>query len=706
MADSFHDEEILGKAYDARLMRRLLVYLRPYWRMTLFALVAILLFGILQAVPPYLLKVEVDRYLDPAGRSQLPSFLASFLSHNPAVGIAQIVFALLLPTVVLTFGLELAQSFAMQLVGQQVMYDMRKQLFAHLQRLQMSFFDRNPVGRLVTRVTTDVDVLNDLFASGVVALFGDVFSLISIVVVMLKLDWKLAFLTFSVLPVIVVVTGAFRKAVRESYRRIRVAIARINAYLQEQITGMAVVQLFNREDISYQGFEKINRSHMEAYKDSILAYGLFYPAVDLLGTVAVGIILYLGGGMALRNLVTIGTAIAFIQYSQRFFRPIQDLSDKYNLLQAAMASSERIFKLLDMPVTITDQQAPVSVAGLAQSEALRSGEVGGSLIAELRSAPASAPPVVGVPPVGAQVPTDHGQLTTDGVEQVALSRGERVDRDGAFTSRRGPGEGSLPEGSATHTAPLVNPLVEFRQVGFAYKDDHRVLENVSFSVGAGETVAVVGHTGAGKTTLTNLLLRFYDVQDGQVLFDGVDIRQLRLRDLRKNFGIVLQDPFLFSGTISSNIRLGSGWITDRQVRDAARQVNLLEFIEGLPGGFQEPVKERGATLSVGQKQLLSFARALAHNPRILILDEATSSVDPETEHLLREGLRCLIENRTSLVIAHRLSTIQNASKIVVMHKGRVREVGTHHELLQKRGIYFKLYQLQYKDQEVPVVRGQ
>jgi len=392
MADSFHDEEILGKAYDARLMRRLLVYLRPYWRMTLFALVAILLFGILQAVPPYLLKVEVDRYLDPAGRSQLPGFLAGFLSHNPLVGIAQIVFMLLLPTVVLTFVLELAQSFAMQLVGQQVMYDMRKQLFAHLQHLQMSFFDRNPVGRLVTRVTTDVDVLNDLFASGVVALFGDVFSLFSIVVVMLKLDWKLAFLTFSVLPVIVIVTAAFRKAVRESYRRIRVAIARINAYLQEHITGMSVLQLFNREDMSYREFEKINRSHMEAYKDSILAYGLFYPAVDLMGTVAVGIILYLGGGMALRNLVTIGTAIAFIQYSQRFFRPIQDLSDKYNLLQAAMASSERIFKLLDTPVTITDPQssAPLVISsGLAQSEALRSACVANPLIAGLRPAPAS-----------------------------------------------------------------------------------------------------------------------------------------------------------------------------------------------------------------------------------------------------------------------------------------------------------------------------
>jgi ATP-binding cassette subfamily B protein len=652
MADSIHDEEILGKAYDARLMRRLLVYLRPYWRMTLFALVAILLFGVLQAVPPYLLKVEVDRYLDPAGRGQLPRILASCLSQNPRVGIAQIVFLLLLPTVVLTFGLELAQSFAMQIVGQQVMYDMRKQLFAHLQRLQMSFFDRNPVGRLVTRVTTDVDVLNDLFASGVVALFGDVFSLISIVVVMLKLDWKLAFLTFSVLPVIVLVTGAFRKAVRDSYRRIRVAIARINAYLQENITGMAVSQLFNREAISYQEFEKINRTHMEAYKDSILAYGLFYPAVDLLGTVAVGIILYLGGGMALRHLVTIGTAIAFIQYSQRFFRPIQDLSDKYNLLQAAMASSERIFKLLDTPVTITDPQAPVPVV----------------------SGPLSVVNDVGAHLVDAHVPTDHGQMTTD----------------------NGPG-------NTDHGRP--SPLVEFRQVGFAYKDDHRVLENVSFSIGTGETVAVVGHTGAGKTTLTNLLLRFYDVQDGQVLFDGVDIRQLRLCDLRKNFGIVLQDPFLFSGTISSNIRLGSGWITDRQIRDAALQVNLLDFIEGLPGRFQEPVKERGATLSVGQKQLLSFARALAHNPRILILDEATSSVDPETEHLLREGLRRLVENRTSLVIAHRLSTIQNASKIVVMHKGRVREVGTHHELLQRRGIYFKLYQLQYKDQEASVGRG-
>jgi ATP-binding cassette subfamily B protein len=538
----------------------------------------------------------------------------------------------------------------------------------------MSFFDRNPVGRLVTRVTTDVDVLNDLFASGVVAIFGDIFSLFSIVVVMLKMDWKLALLTFSVLPIIVLVTAAFRKAVRESYRRIRVAIARINAYLQEHITGMPVLQLFNREERSFQEFEKINRTHMEAYKDSILAYGLFYPAVELLGMIAMAIILYLGGGMALRGLVTVGTAIAFIQYSQRFFRPIQDLSDKYNLLQAAMASSERIFKLLDTPVTITDPQpslsvvrGPLSVVSCPQHQ---DESVSATTTNHRRLTTARR-----------RLTTDHGQLTTD--------NGPRTTDNGPRTTDNG------------RTAPLV----EFRHVGFAYRDEQRVLENVSFSIEPGETVAVVGHTGAGKTTLTNLLLRFYDVQEGQVLFDGLDIRHLRLRDLRSNFGIVLQDPFLFSGTIASNIRLGSEWIEEQQVREAARQVGLLEFIESLPGGFQEPVKERGATLSVGQKQLLSFARALAHNPRILILDEATSSVDPETEHWLREGLRCLVENRTSLVIAHRLSTIQNAGKIVVMHKGRVREVGTHQELLQKQGIYFKLYQLQYKDQEVSVAHS-
>ncbi len=615
MADGFHEEEILGKAYDARLMRRLLQYLRPYRLVVALALAAIFVYGLLQAVPPYLLKVEVDRYLDPATRYQIPQFLARFLSTNAFVGVMQIALALYLPTVLATFGLEFAQSFAMQTVGQKVMYDLRKQIFGHFQKLQMSYYDRNPVGRMVTRVTTDVDVLNDLFASGVVAIFGDFFTLLSIIAVMLALDWRLALWTFAVLPLIVLITMTFRKAVRDSFRRIRVAIARINAYLQEHITGMSALQLFNREARSREEFGKINRTHMEAYKDSILAYGLFYPAVELVGVVAIVIILYLGGGMVLRGAVTLGTVIAFVQYSQRFFRPIQDLSEKYNILQAAMASSERIFKVLDTPVTITDPANPTPVGN--------------------------------------------------------------------------------PQGR-----------IEFRNVGFAYTGDHRVIEGVSLTIEAGETVAVVGHTGAGKTTLTSLLLRFYEIQEGQVLLDGVDIRKLRLRGLRKNFGIVLQDPFLFSGTIASNIRLGTAEITDAEIREAARQVNILDFIESLPAGLNEPVKERGATLSVGQKQLLSFARALAHNPRILVLDEATSSVDPETEHLIREALRRLLENRTSLVIAHRLSTIQNASKIVVLHKGRVREVGTHQELLQRQGIYSKLYQLQYKDQELPVVRGE
>jgi ATP-binding cassette subfamily B protein len=658
----FHEEEVLGKAYDARLMRRLVEYLRPYRRVVLFALIAILLYGILQAVPPYLMKVEVDRYLDPSGRQRLPALLARFLSPNPWVGIMQIALTLFLPAVVLTFFLEFAQSFAMQLVGQKVMYDLRKQIFGHLQRLEMSFYDRNPVGRLVTRVTTDVDVLNELFASGVVAIFGDVFTLLSIVVVMLRVNWKLALLTFSVLPVIVLVTMAFRKAVRESYRQIRVAIARINAYLQEHITGMVVLQLFNREGRSQEEFEKINRRHMEAYKDSILAYGLFYPAVEFLGVLAVAIIIYLGGGMSLHGAVSVGTAIAFIQYSQRFFRPIQDLSDKYNILQSAMASSERIFKLLDTPVTITDPGVRGSGFGVR--------------------------PAVGVTiqnhPAGVRVSGDGGHGAELGVSASLAIR---------------------PEPRNPNPEPRT-PLVEFRNASFAYQGNHRVIEHVSFSIDSGETVAIVGHTGAGKTTLTSLLLRFYDLHEGQVLLDGVDIRQLPLSDLRKNFGIVLQDPFLFSGDISSNIRLGSEWISDEQVRDAVRQVNLLDFIESLPSGFGEPVKERGATLSTGQKQLLSFARALAHNPRILILDEATSSVDPETEYMVREGLRRLIRNRTSLVIAHRLSTIQNASKIVVMHKGRVREVGSHQELLQKQGIYFKLYQLQYKDQELRAVQGQ
>jgi ATP-binding cassette, subfamily B, multidrug efflux pump len=650
MADSLHEEEVLGKAYDSRLMRRLLVYLRPYKRVAVLALIAIFFYGLLQAIPPYLMKVEIDRYLDPTHHAQIPGFLARFLSPNPVTGIFQIAFALFLPCVLLTFFLEFGQDFAMQFVGQKVMYDLRKQIFAHLQRLDLSFYDRNPVGRLVTRVTTDVDVMNDLFASGVVAIFGDLFTLLSIVAVMLRVNWELALLTFSVLPAIILITMWFRKAVRESYRRIRLAIARINAYLQEHLSGMAVLQLFNREERSYEEFEGINRVHMEAYKDSILAYGLFYPAVEFLGVMAVAIILYCGGLMSLHGAVTVGTAIAFIQYSQRFFRPIQDLSDKYNILQAAMASAERIFKLLDAPVNISDPAKPVALpaAVLAATAGVVTGDVG----------------------VGLALPSLTRGRTNEGTAS------------GPPTGAEGPGA-----------------RIEFRNVGFAYDGVHKVVENICFTIEPGETVAVVGHTGAGKTTLTSLLLRYYEVQEGAILLDGVDIRHLRLADLRRNFGLVLQDSFLFSGTVASNIRLGSQEISDEAIREAAREVNA-GFIDALPMGFDEPVKERGVTLSVGQKQLVCFARALAYQPRILILDEATSSIDPQTEYVIREALRRMLENHTALVIAHRLSTIQNASKIIVMHKGRVREIGTHQELLDRRGLYFKLYQLQYKDQEL------
>jgi ATP-binding cassette, subfamily B, multidrug efflux pump len=689
MADNIHEEEVLGKAYDSRLMRRLLDYLRPYWGVVSVALVATLFYGILQAIPAYLMKVEVDRYLDPTGKQRLPHFLAHFLSSHPLVGIAQIAFALLLPAALATFVLEFGQTFAMQLVGQKVMYDLRKQIFEHLQRLQMSFFDRNPVGRLVTRVTTDVDVLNDLFAAGVTAIFQDFFTLLSIIVVMLELNWKLALLTFSVLPLIVLTTMSFRRAVRESYRRIRVAIARINAYLQEHLTGMAVLQLFNREERSYEEFERINRAHMEAYKDSILAYGLFYPAVEFLGVMAVAIILYQGGAMSLHGAVTVGTAIAFIQYSQRFFRPIQDLSDKYNILQAAMASSERIFRLLDTPVTITDPRQTIEAAGGFREMATEHAQAQGVL------APSDGQARGERAAEASRVQPGIAPVTSPDLAGSSFEPARRVAQG---TVLAGDGRSLLRSATSRH-------LVEFRDVSFAYHDDHRVIERVCFTIQPSETVAVVGHTGAGKTTLTSLLLRFYDIQEGAILFDGRDIREMHLDDLRRNFGMVLQDPFLFSGTIASNIRLGSTWISDEQMRRAADQVNILNFIESLPRGFDEPVKERGATLSVGQKQLISFARALAHNPRILILDEATSSVDTETEYMIREGLRRLIENRTSLIIAHRLSTIQNASKIIVMHKGHVREMGTHQELLQKRGIYYKLYQLQYKDQEASAARN-
>jgi ATP-binding cassette subfamily B protein len=637
------EEEVLGKAYDGRLMRRLLTYLRPYSIPVAIAVISIIFKAGLDVLGPYLTKTAVDKYLAHASGSH--SMLDRWLSATPMTGIAQIA-AIYLGTLVLSFFLEFLQTYFMQWTGQKVMFDLRSQIFRHLQHMHIGFFDKNPVGRLVTRVTTDVDALNEMFTAGVVSIFEDVFVLLGIIAIMMRMDWKLALITFSVLPIIFWATMIFRVKVRDSYRRIRVAIARINSYLQEAVSGMLVLQLFNRERRAFRQFSAINASHMEAFKDAILAYAVYYPVVEILSAVAVAAIIWFGGGGVIRGTATLGILVAFMQYAQRFFRPIQDLSDKYNILQGAMASSERVFKLLDTPVDITT-------------------------------------------PAVTKKPEGPGRIEFDHVWFAYGRRGTTAD------TLAHPDAAKTPPGSSA-------PAIETSDGAGSDTDLDWVLRDVSFAIEPGENVAIVGHTGAGKTTMISLLLRFYDVQKGAIRMDGVDVREMDLNDLRRRFGVVLQDPFLFTGTISGNIRLGTSWIEDEHIEQAAEEVNLGDFIRTLPNGFAEEVRERGSTLSTGQKQLISFARALAHNPQILILDEATSSVDTETEFRVRDALGRMVEGRTSLVIAHRLSTVQRADKIIVMHKGRVREMGTHQQLLAQRGIYYKLYQLQYKDQEIPV----
>jgi ATP-binding cassette subfamily B multidrug efflux pump len=588
---SIHDEEILGKAYDGRLMRRLLTYLRPYRRQVAVALGAIIAASVLQLAQPWLMKIAIDQYIATGNLRGLDGVALAFL-------------AILLGS----FILEYVQTWTLQMTGQRIMFDMRMEIYRHLQRLDLRFYDRNPVGRLMTRVTSDVDVLNDLFTAGVVSIFGDVFTLAGIMIVLVVMDWRLALVAFSVLPLIVIVTQWFRRNVRESYRTVRTWIARINAFLQEHITGMPTVQLFRRERRSFARFAEINRTHRNANVESIFYYAVFYPAIEVIGALASALIIWFGGGWTMQGTLTLGSLVAFLQYSQRFFRPISDMSEKFNVLQAAMASSERIFKLLDTPATI---------AGPA-----------------VRPAP----------------PSGSGHIVFD-------------------------------------------------HVSFAYDEPHDVLRDVSFEVKPGQRIGVVGATGAGKSTLINLLLRFYDVSRGRILIDGVDVRDMDPAALRGLFSLVLQDVHLFSGTIATNVRLGNAAISDEAMRRAAAAVHADAFVSALAGGYDQPVAERGATLSVGQKQLLSFARALAFDPRILVLDEATSSVDTDTELLIRDALHVLMQGRTTIAIAHRLSTIQDMDKILVLHKGQLRESGTHQELLAARGIYYKLYQLQYKDQE-------
>src|SRR5882757_5435173 len=625
---SNQEEEVLGKAYDGRLMRRLLTYLRPYKWHVAIALVAIVLKSVADVLGPFLTKVAVDKYLAKAPNAH--SWIGDRLDSSPLIGIAQIG-SLYVGLLVVTFTLEYIQTYTMQWTGQKVMFDLRKQIFRHLQHMHVGFFDKNPVGRLVTRVTTDVDALNEMFTAGVVSIFEDVFVLAGIIGIMINMNWRLALITFAVLPVIIYATKIFRDKVRDSYRRIRTAIARINSYLQEAVSGMLVLQLFNREKRAFKQFSDINASHMEAFKDAIMAYSVYYPVVEVLSAIAIASIIWFGG-LGVPKIVTLGVLVAFMQYAQRFFRPIQDLSEKYNILQSAMAAGERVFKLLDTPVDVVSPVQPKKPQGPGRVE------------------------------------FDHVWFAYRTVPVAAQeTRGD-----------------SRPQAAAAVSSG----------------EPDWVLRDVSFVLDPGETVAVVGHTGAGKTTLISLLMRFYDVQRGAIRIDGVDIKDMDLRDLRSRFGTVLQDPFLFSGTVAGNIRLGTSWIEDADVERAAEEVNLGDFIRTLPGGFKEEVRERGSTLSTGQKQLISFARALAHDPKILILDEATSSVDTETEFRVRDALSRMVEGRTSLIIAHRLSTIQRADKIIVMHKGQVREMGSHQQLLAQRGIYWKLYQLQYKDQEV------
>jgi ATP-binding cassette, subfamily B, multidrug efflux pump len=604
---NLHEEEKLGKAYDTRLLNRLVQYLRPYkWRV-LLAMLLVAVVTPLELTPPWLFWKAIDGYFTPT--------LKHLISESRAwrgIEWISLVFLLVLIT---DFLAQYAQIRIMQRVGQQIMYDMRRQIFSHIQRLPMSYFDRNPVGRLVTRVTTDVDALNDLFAAGVVTMINDFFLLVVMAGFLFFVDRRLAFDAFAVLPFIFVVTYFFRKFVRDANRRVRTAIARINAFLQEYISGMSVVQLFNRERKARIEFENRNRDHMLAWYDAILAFALFYPAVEFLSVATITLIFWSGGNRVLGGTLSLGVLTAFTMYATRFFRPIQDLSEKFNILQSAIAASERIFRLLD---------EPVSIASNADAALLES------------------------------------------------PRGE----------------------------------IEFRNVWFSYRDvpqpadEDWVLRDVSFRVESGQTLAIVGHTGAGKTTLISLLLRFYDVQRGQILLDGVDIRTINIQNLRRQFGIVLQDSFLFSGTIESNVRLGSPGIDRPTVEHAIDEIGLGDFVRALPEGVDTSVNERGSTLSVGQRQLICFARALAHNPSFLILDEATSSVDTKTELQIREALDRLLCGRTSLVIAHRLSTIQYASRILVFHKGRLREQGAHQELLAQRGIYYRLYQLQYKEQEL------
>lgn len=595
MSDGFHEEESLGKVYDRRLAGRLFGYLRPYRTVVSFSVALLLLISGLNAAGPIIVLFAIDHHIS-SGKLD-------------GLDVLVLLYAIIL---LVRFGLSFLQTYLMIWIGQHIMFDLRRQIFRHVQTQDLAYFDRHPVGRLITRITTDVDVLNELFTSGVVSIFGDLFLLTGIVTAMLWINWKLALVSFLVIPLLMTATMIFKLKVRKSFRTIRTCVAKINSFLQENITGMSVVQLFRQEQRQAEEFRKRNREHLDAFLESIFYYAVFYPVVNLLGAVSVALILWYGGLQVLAGTLTLGSVVAFIQYSERFFRPISDLSEKFNILQSAMASAERIFSLLDSRPSILQPNRPF---------------------------------------------------------------GKRV---------RG--------------------AIEFEDVDFSYASEAAVLKDVTFRVEPGEKVAIVGATGAGKSTIIGLLARFYDVQSGAIRVDGQDVRQWDLRQLRDGMAIVLQDPFLFRGSMEENIGLWETSFDTSRIRAAARRVRAEEFVLATPDGYSTPVSERGTSLSVGQRQLLAFARALVRNPAILILDEATSSVDTETEIRIQEALAELMQNRTALIVAHRLSTIQSCDRIVVLHKGEIQEQGNHRELLERRGLYHRLFELQYKDQ-LPVQPG-
>ena len=609
MASNHHEEEQLGKVYNFQSTRRLLHYLKPYRGLVILALALTIVANLVRQIGPWLTQIAIDRYIQPAFAGTVEQVIAFD-------GITQMAIYFVVMMVV-TFVLSVFQDVLLNTIGQRVMRDLRDEIFRKYQTIEVSFYDKNPVGRLMTRLTNDVDSLNELFTSGLVEVLGNVVLIVGALWMMFYYNWKLALVSLLVVPLLILATAWFQRGARVGFRAVRTKIARLNAFTQEHLSGAQTVQLFNREKKAFDQFDEINRAHLQANLDTIFYFAVFYPLVSLISSTGIALLIWYGGGLTIQQAITLGTLVAFVQYTQRLWMPIQDISDKYNILQAAVIASERVFKLLDTPDGIVSPEQPATLSSANQLEG----------------------------------------------------------------------------------------RIEFRHVWFAYKDEDWVLKDVSFVAEPGESIAFVGATGSGKTTITNLLMRFYDIQRGEILLDSVNIREWDLQQLRENFAVVLQDVFLFSGDVAANIRLGKESIAHEQIEWAAREVQASKFIEKLPDAYETIVKERGAGFSVGQKQLISFARALAFDPRILILDEATSSIDTETEQLIQQAIERVMADRTSIIIAHRLSTIQRVDQIIVLHKGEIREKGSHQQLLQQRGIYFKLYQLQYKEQTLAEATG-